>query len=181
MKSNQPHPRAHSTPVTPPGGSPSVPISVYRELAAELQATRGMVDALNQKNQQLDRENQVLRQEMQRVVQSVLTLQPWVEANRADLPAQPRPQSNGHRPTWEETAAATAIASKLRTPVDPNPTPSSPEQQFTEVPVTPTKATPTKPTGGMGGLWLTLTILVIIASAFGAGFLIMRPLLPTSR
>jgi hypothetical protein len=147
-----------------------------------------MVDALNQKNHQLDRENQVLRQEMYRVVQSVMTLQPWVEASRTDLRsdvARPAPhpvaKNNGHRPTWEETAAATAIASKLRAPIEPNGLGLSADQQVTEVPASLPKVTQTKPSGGLGGVWLTLTVLVIIATAFGAGFLIMRPLLPTSR
>ena len=44
--------------------TPSVPISVYRELATELKATQAMVESLNQQNQQLSQQNQMLRQEM---------------------------------------------------------------------------------------------------------------------
>jgi hypothetical protein len=33
----------------------------------------------------------------------------------------------------------------------------------------------------LSGLWLAATILLIVVSAFGAGFLIMRPLLNSSR
>jgi hypothetical protein len=33
----------------------------------------------------------------------------------------------------------------------------------------------------MSGLWLAATILLIVISAFGAGFLIMKPLLSNSR
>lgn len=163
----------------------SVPISVYRELAAELQATRAMVDSLNGKNQQLDQENHKLRQEMQRVVYSVMALQPWIETNLEEQ-RFPQPQTrkkgqpNGQngaafveRPTWEETAAATAIAAKLRT------SDSQSGEWLTEEPATPQRITHTKPARNLGGLWLTLTVITIILTAFGAGFLIMRPFLPT--
>jgi TolA-binding protein len=50
----------------PQGGrqTPSVPISVYRELATELKATQAMVESLTHQNQQLTEQNQMLRQEM---------------------------------------------------------------------------------------------------------------------
>ncbi len=182
MKSNfQSNPRSSAPAQSFTASStPSVPISVYRELAAELQATRAMVDSLNNKNHQLDRENQVLRQEMYRVVQSVLTLQPWVVNPSIDpQPVPPRqrvPQKGPTAtPSWEETAAASAIAAKLRTPSEPEV-----EELFTEVAATPHQVTDLKKSGGMGGLWLTLTIFVIIVTAFGAGFLIMKPFLPTA-
>lgn len=183
MKSNQSNSAARNSAAS---NTPSVPISVYRELAAELQATRAMVDSLNTKNQQLDQENYRLRQEMQRVVYSVLTLQPWIgglpeENHSASPPTQTRPKGqtkNGptfsERPTWEETTAATAIAAKLRTP-----TSSQANEWFTEEPATPQQVSQTKPARNLGGLWLTLTIVTIIVTAFGAGFLIMRPFLPT--
>jgi hypothetical protein len=44
--------------------TPAVPISVYREIATELKASQALVDSLNQQNQRLDRENQLLRQEI---------------------------------------------------------------------------------------------------------------------
>jgi hypothetical protein len=42
---------------------------------------------------------------------------------------------------------------------------------------------PTKPekSSDLGGAWLMIAILLIVISAFGAGFLIVRPFLPTSR
>lgn len=183
MKSNQSNSAARNSAFS---NTPSVPISVYRELAAELQATRAMVDSLNTKNQQLDQENYKLRQEMQRVVYSVLTLQPWIgglpeEAHPASPPTQARPKGQtkqgatfSERPTWEETAAATTIAAKLRTPASPQA-----DEWLTEEPTTPQRVSQTRPARNLGGLWLTLTIVTIIVTAFGAGFLIMRPFLPT--
>lgn len=159
--------------------TPSVPLSVYRELAAELQTTRAMVESLHQKNQQLGQENQFLRQEIHQVVQSVMALQPLVGMPPA--PAEPLQNAQARaavasRPTWQETAAATQIASKLRTPNEPDLS----QALFTEETPLLQKVEQTKSAVKFGGLWLTLTILAIIVTAFGAGFLIMRPFLPTA-
>jgi hypothetical protein len=183
MKSNHPYSATRhsgSAPVNAPAVSaPSVPISVYRELAAELQTTRAMVDSLNSKAQQLNHENQTLRQEMQRVVYSVLTLQPWLEATSGPVaaPAAGKSQIAAERPTWVETSAAAAIAAKLRTPVEPKVNSQLAEPLFTEERATPYQVTQAKPATKLGGLWLTVIILLIVVSAFGAGFLIMRPFL----
>jgi hypothetical protein len=177
MKSNQLNSSTrHSTPTSASGNpqSPSVPISVYRELAAELQATRVMVDSLNTQNQKLGQENQKLRQEMQRVVYSVMTLQPWIEPI-SEISTSSHPKGNASPvdyPTWEETSAAAAVAAKLRSD-------SQPETWVTEEAALPQRISQTKSAKNLGGLWLTLTVLAIIVGAFGAGFLIMRPFLPT--
>jgi hypothetical protein len=177
MKSNQPNsPTRHAAPTSSSGNpqSPSVPISVYRELAAELQATRAMVDSLNHQNQTLNQENQKLRQEIQRVVYSVMTLQPWIEPI-SEGPVPPTTAQTGSLhigPTWEETSAAAAVAAKLRSD-------SQPETWLTEEAALPQRISQTKPAKNMGGFWLTLTVLAITVGAFGAGFLIMRPFLPT--
>lgn len=167
MKSNQPKSTARPPAVQPVAPAASVPISVYRELAAELQATRAMIESLNGRTQQLDRENQQLRQEMQRVIHSVLSLQPWVNGLPEPMPAPARP-------TWEETAAASAIAANLRAAHEPRT--AQPESWPAEEPV-PVKAA--SKSSRLGGLWLVLTLLAVILGAFGAGFLLMRPLLPT--
>lgn len=54
--------------------SPSVPMSVYRELAAELRANKAVIDSLNSRNQQLITQNQRLKQEIHNVVQATLNL-----------------------------------------------------------------------------------------------------------
>lgn len=183
MKLNQPTSATRSSGVQAPASgsaAPSVPISVYRELAAELQVTRAMVDSLNAKNQQMVQENQKLRQEVQRVIHTVMMLQPWVEPIHGEFtpvaPAQTSAQAS-YRPTWEESSAAAAVAAKLRGANDLQPS----EEWITEQSALPHQASQTKPARNMGGLWLTLTVIAIIISAFGAGFLIMRPFLPTGK
>ncbi|NJO80005.1 MAG: hypothetical protein HC827_16790 [Cyanobacteria bacterium RM1_2_2] len=155
MKSNQPNSTTrHSAPTSSSGNpqSPSVPISVYRELAAELQATRVMVDSLNHQNQTLGQENQKLRQEIQRVVYSVMTLQPWIEP----ISEGPVPPSAA-RPSWEETSAAAAVAAKLRSD-------SQPGEWLTEEAALPQRISQTKPAKPMGGFWLMLTVLAITSA-----------------
>ncbi|MEC5032540.1 MAG: hypothetical protein SAL07_21785, partial [Oscillatoria sp. PMC 1051.18] len=54
---------------------PSVPISVYRELATELQTTQAQLDSLKAQNQQLAQQNAQLRQEVAKVLQSAQSLE----------------------------------------------------------------------------------------------------------
>ncbi|MGH7997906.1 MAG: hypothetical protein ACREPR_00340, partial [Brasilonema sp.] len=49
--------------------SPSVPLSVYRDLATELQGVQAKLDALNAQNQHIMQENQLLRQEIAKAVE----------------------------------------------------------------------------------------------------------------
>lgn len=169
--------------------SPSVPISVYRQLAAELQATQAMVDSLNAKNQDLTLQNQTLRQEIHRFAQSAIALKSLVEPNQLAVgapkltqqtatrtnPSHPSHPEAAPQPSLEETATAAAIAARLR-PIDP----ASPrEELFTEAQALPNLPQEKRPRN-LGGLWLTLTIVLIMVTAFGAGFLVVRPLLPTS-
>ncbi|MCZ0900741.1 hypothetical protein ON021_12625, partial [Microcoleus sp. HI-ES] len=60
--------------------SPSVPISLYREVTAELQAAQAMVDSLKTHNQQLVQQNQQLRREVETVVQVSQQLQQVVNS-----------------------------------------------------------------------------------------------------
>lgn len=60
--------------------SPSVPLSVYREVTTELQAAKAMLNSLHTQNQQLVKQNQQLRQEIEKVVQSVLHAQQIADA-----------------------------------------------------------------------------------------------------
>lgn len=194
MKSRTNSESAAKTATSGQASSPSVPLSVYRELAAELQATRAMVDSLNAKNQELTLHNQKLRQEIHRFVQSAMNLRSLVEPVQtpvgapriSDRPAKPTNQAQVDRrssdpapssaPTLEETAAASVMAAKLRTPDSA----SFHTQLFTEEAESPRRIERERPTRDLGGLWLVLTILVIMVTAFGAGFWVVRPLLPTS-
>ena len=164
-RSNSASPNSASAAPTSNVAVSSVPIPVYRELAAELQATRVMLEALNTQNQQLSQQNQQLRQEVGRVVQLGSNLRHWVESAPVAEPVQPS------RPTAspESTAEATAIAAKLRDALIS-------DELFTEEGL-PLSRPESKPAKDFNGLWLTLTILLIIVTAFGAGFLVMKPFL----
>jgi hypothetical protein len=166
--------------------APSVPMPVYRELAAELQATKAMVDALSNQNQHLTRQNQLLRQEIHRAVQVTLQLGQFAGvAQPADaeltvpapipphpaLAAEPPRRAQGHPPkhTASERPRMASPMPKAMALVPKFFTEQSGEQRRYALESTGPK--------DMSGLWLVLSIVLIIFTAFGAGFLIMRPLL----
>jgi hypothetical protein len=171
--------------------APSVPISVYRELAAELKATQALVDSLNGQNQQLTQQNQFLRQEILRFAQSADQLRHVIESTQpAAYPLAPLEQPEFHSEEADSSdeggvnlaAQVTRIVKMPTPPKRPQPAPKSPPL-FTEQ----RPERPRQPSGSssspqeMSSLWLATTILLIVVSAFGAGFLIMKPLLGGSR
>ncbi|MEG4026923.1 MULTISPECIES: hypothetical protein [unclassified Microcoleus] len=177
--------------------SPSVPISLYREVTAELQAAQAMVDSLKTHNQQLVQQNQQLRREVETVVQVSQQLQqvvnsaqsitqtgmpqmPSVKFNFSVEPPPPPPvtsQINSAVPQPPQTVAFPFPLS------EPEPTAASmpqplPEKLFTEVPETPYRVrSQLKKTSDLSGLWLAIAIFLIVIAAFGAGYLVVRPLL----
>jgi hypothetical protein len=215
----------------PAGYAPAVPISVYRELATELKTTQMTLDALTQQNQQLLRQNKLLRTEIQRFVQAaeqlghfagvmppeVATGQPNMMppgrvqevAGEPDLfakhaPQEPTPRSEStpqrhpqepaSRPAAKSPRADEFAAPDPRHPVNASAIVHRPQERqrdrahpphvdpnkqrlFTEQPegMRPFSKVASRP--DLGNLWLATTILLVVVSAFGAGFLIMRPLL----
>ncbi len=92
---------------------PSVPLYVYRELTAELQAIQSKLDVVTNHNQKLAQENQQLRQEITKVIESCLELQKLVDASTTSSPVAPQlnkevksstqiqpPPSNNHEVTY---------------------------------------------------------------------------------
>ncbi|MBD2000676.1 hypothetical protein H6G00_29400 [Leptolyngbya sp. FACHB-541] len=200
---------------TPSGNAyaPSVPISVYRQLAAELQSAKATAELLSNQNQQLTRQNQQLREEIDRVVQVASQLQQMANSF-PDLPqpppiepfeiplemvtpirqvapqpvAAPRPVRTKPAPTPVQMIEMGAIAPKgelLRT-AKPTNRPQSPEpmilsnELFTEQ-EEPRSRRPAPPEAAkdLNGIWLTVIIGFIVITAFGAGFMVVRPLLPS--
>lgn len=70
---------------------PSVPLYVYRELTAELEAIQSKLDVVTNHNQKLAQENQQLRQEITKVIESCLELQRLVDASAPSSPVAPEP------------------------------------------------------------------------------------------
>ena len=251
--------------------APSVPMSVYRELAAELRANKAVIDSLNDRNQQLLEQNQRLKQEIHSVVQATLnlgqfagvaqpaqrsgtsstgaesfpskispnTLAKLVRAQsqaRTEIPAErelsyaepspletsapePKakkttipPRNRVPRPIPQASAApSVALKSANHVPVDsadlrpPAPpkrairkkkvrsqsapgvqssvslaqqTDTAKPKLFTEqVGEYRSSALDSQEEKEIGGIWLILSVILIIVTAFGAGFLIMKPLL----
>ncbi len=171
---------------------PSVPISVYRQLAAELQNAQAQLKTLGEQNQQLVVQNQQLRQEAQRVIISAQKLQQAI---------------NGMSPITESTANLSQHMSdveKILRQTAASPTrelkPASPPRQKLEPPARqkpeppvnkkPQKLTPEvqavryrRPTPApqssseINGWLLGVAIFFIVILAFGAGFVVVRPLL----
>jgi hypothetical protein len=181
------------------GYSPSVPMSVYRELAAELKATKALVESVTNQNQQLIQQNQVLRQEMLRFAEAADQMRQAIEPAAAlaitapvDLSSfQLEPQAL-ERPERTERSPGRRAERPEESSAGPNPGRSakvkpaaSAKRSAAPKPVLFSEQRPERlrqagsasSAQEMSGLWLATTILLIVVSAFGAGFLIMKPLL----
>jgi FtsZ-binding cell division protein ZapB len=177
--------------------SPSVPISLYREVTAELQAAQAMLDSLKTHNQQLVQQNQQLRREVETVVQVSQQLQqvvnsaqtvtqtgmpqmPSVKFNFSVEPEPPAPVTSRTNSTVPQPPQTVAFPFPLPSeePTAPAMPQTVPEQLFTEIPETPYRLrSQPKKASDLNGLWLAIAIFLIVISAFGAGYLVVRPLL----
>ncbi|MBD0344862.1 MAG: hypothetical protein ICV63_08560 [Coleofasciculus sp. Co-bin14] len=171
--------------------SASVPISVYRELAGELQSTQAQLETLKAQNQQLVKQNQQLRQEVEKVVQSAQHLQQLVyslgSVSGVEVPnsrpfTPPEPRAVPSTPPPRTTTSAPNVE------FPPHPQPSEPRSSpYAETVVIEQEDTRSRRTSASEGLsdvsgWLLIVaILLIVLTAFGTGFLIVRPLLKNSR
>ncbi|MEH2191449.1 MAG: hypothetical protein V7K98_02120 [Nostoc sp.] len=183
------------TPTTQPY-PPSVPLSVYRELSAELQAAQARLNTLTTQNQQLAQENQLLRQEIIKVVESFSHLQ-----NVADSHATPNYQqaaqafssvkSVANQPGTQ--APPRQQVAHLYPPIVPKTPPEKNRHQNFSKPVMEMNfpiqepvfieeqqvsyySTTEPDAKGLNGWWLIITILLIMLTAFSAGYFVVRPL-----
>lgn len=170
-------------PPTPPVSNPpapSVPISLYREVATELQSARTVMESLKLQNQQLLQQNQQLRIEIERVVQSALQLR-----QVADGQATVNPAIQSQEPTGLELHFSSNPVAEVITPAPAGPTPPQADSAPAKKPLftgqqepLPRRSTGSDRPAEVGGWWLALVIFLIVLTAFGTGFLIVRPLLP---
>lgn len=178
-----------STPATTNAYAPSVPIPVYRQLAAELQATRVMLDSLNGQNQQLIQQNQLLRRELDKIVQSALYLQQIVDSspngwsqssyghpelrNEPTYPIKgPRPMSWGPRPMSSANPSTPGVAPNVFGNLEPGGgvLPDRIVREQAEGRYRPRLFN----SSDLNGWWYTLLVVLIVFTAFGAGFLVIR-------
>lgn len=185
MKSKSNSDFAPSQPNLP--NAPSVPISIYKELAAELQATRAMIESLNSRNQKLVQQNQMIRQEVERVVQASFNLQQIVDFTT--------PPENGLNQTIADLSANSnsahansAQANMERSPQNSLVMENDPLQfsqgvrvpfngLFTEEPSRPQSIQ--KESKNLGNMGIFLTVLIVVLTAFGLGFVAVKHLLPS--
>jgi hypothetical protein len=154
--------------------SPSVPISVYKELAAELQATRVMVESLNQRNQQLAQQNLMIRQEVDRVVQASFNLQQVMDFVSPDSGS---PDEAG---LGSQAGSEGRVAQQRRIPMEGDRLPFRGEALFTEEPSRPVRlAKSLKKPKDLGNYGILVTVLIVVLAAFGLGFVAVKQLLPS--
>ena len=175
---------------------PSVPLSVYRELSTELQAAQARLNALTTQNQQLAQENQVLRQEIIKVVESFSHLQNFVDSYVTPSYHQATQASSGVKSVAKQPGTQTPQPQQVAHPRPPVVSKAPPEKSHRQNFSTPVMEinfpipqpvfveeqqvsyySTTEPDAkGLNGWWLIITILLIMLTAFSAGYFVVRPL-----
>lgn len=175
---------------------PSVPLSVYRELSTELQAAQARLNALTTQNQQLAQENQLLRQEITKVVESFSHLQKFVDSHATPSYYQATQASGDVKSAAKQPvtqARPPQQVSRSRPPVVPKAPPEKsrrqgfstpvmemnfpiPEPVFIEEQQVSYYSTTEPDAKEVSGWWLIITILLIMLTAFSAGYFVVRPL-----
>ncbi|MFB2834577.1 hypothetical protein [Floridanema evergladense] len=189
----QPHQNAgnsgQNVPTSAGNNARSVPISIYRELAAELQATRVMLESLNNQNQLLQEQNQQLRREIEKVVHSALYLKQLADASGSGI----RQADFIHPEMRSESIDISYLRQLNKTQPNPALNPSMGVEAFDDgepiMPIFQEKLVTEQVQGRyrrnsqldrdaeINGWWLTLAIVLIVVTAFSAGYLFIRPLL----
>ena len=171
--------------------SPSIPISVYREATAELQATQIKLESLKVHNEQLIQQNQKLRREFEKVIHSATQLQ--VIINSSVLVTQPQMSSfpnselkvdtfrdNSFNSDFEVDSPETSSSSPSLPFTDSKKAdPDFPEYLYTEEPdiSSYSKTSNSTQVSDLNGIWLVVAICLIVIAAFGAGYWVVRPIL----
>jgi hypothetical protein len=195
------HPATLYTAASKPSHTPAVPISIYRELATELQTTKETVISLTTQNQQLTEQNQLLRQELERIANRTQKAVKYLDQ------LQDSPQNFVSKP--QASKPQIKISSDVLVEDYIDDLPIVPEQFYRAIPEVempiqsePVFNLPTLPkpklvyeqairkplryfseTGEteMPAWKVSALIALIVCSAFGAGFLIVRPLIQGSQ
>jgi hypothetical protein len=156
-----------------------------------LQAAQARLNALTTQNQQLAQENQLLRQEITKVVESFSRLQNFVDSHATPSyhqasQASDHVQSAGKQPVTP--ARPPQKVSRSRPPVPKKShrqdfsTPVMemnfpiPETVFIEEQQISYYSTTEPDAKGLSGWWLVITMLLIMLTAFSAGYFVVRPL-----
>lgn len=175
----------------------SVPLSVYRQLAAELQAAQAAIHQLNFQNEHLAQENYVLRQEITNTVNAVLHLQNSVThtnntdtnntaQNSTSYPSfDPTVETPQKRYPPENTQYKRQNKTRKRAKRPPTRRVVPQVTEFIESPPEPVFIEEQQASyyyvddsvSQVRGWWLIFAIVLIIVMGFGAGYVVVRPLL----
>ncbi|WP_009632394.1 hypothetical protein [Synechocystis sp. PCC 7509] len=162
---SRPTPEDQNLPQPNVAYAPSIPVSVYKELAIQLQASKALSEALNAQNQQLLRQNQQLQQELNKAIESVVY---WRQINNA----QKTPDRSFEQTQSVDHNSSPSAYGSL--PFLPKPTKIAPvisEQEQGRY-RRPSPASDAK----ISSWSLAIAIGLIMVTAFGAGYFMMRPL-----
>ena len=178
----------------------AVPVSLYREICGELREKSGQVETLQLNNQRIVQENQQLRQEIQRLVQMVMhTHHQVTQISEFQTELTPNGTEKFYPQSGLNHSTVPAVPPSATPPTTFSPTqmPARTIAASTTVPFAPpatykrkdwitgTQEPPPQRlfnqtiaiTQDLRGWRLAMVISLIILSAFGAGFLIVRPLI----
>ncbi|AFZ44120.1 hypothetical protein PCC7418_1952 [Halothece sp. PCC 7418] len=145
----------------PQKNTPTVPMSVYRELAGELQSAQQQLQDLKENNHDLHQENQTLRLEIKKLVQSVQRLENTL--NHYDQKARTQQKTKPVQPT------------------DNYSDPPTQEQWFSHEQVHyPVEQESQSGNDEINGWFVIAAVVMIIFTFSGIGFMVARPLLNQS-
>ncbi|MBE9042409.1 hypothetical protein IQ235_16680 [Oscillatoriales cyanobacterium LEGE 11467] len=148
--------------------SPSVPLSVYRELAAELQATQAMLDSLHAQNKQLTRQNQQLNDRHEQLQREIANAVESVDRMKQIANVE---ESKGSVAATEASVSALDTLSESKSN---NPSNSMDASLFrANVTEQPASSPPiwSTPAGNIDRKWSIAIVAAIVVAAFGAGYL----------
>ncbi len=172
--------------------SPSVPISLYREATAELQTAQIKLESLKVHNEQLMQQNQKLRREIEKVINSSVQLQEALNAAQSvtqvaqpQIPSFPDSQSTVNTITsnylnsgFKVDAPETSSSSPSLPFTEPKPKePDFSEHLFTEESDKSrySRFSTATQVSNLNGIWLVVAVCLIVIAAFGAaGYLFVR-------
>lgn len=168
--------------------SPSVPISVYKQLATELDSAKTELTKLRSENQKLRNDIKQLQQQMQQMVQATEALNGKASPKAPEQFSQP--SSSAQR------SQGKSIQSKHSSTAQPRAAASHPAKRRTakQIPVgSPTRKTlplrmmesqrlshTKEKSKGIDAWIIILTMLAIIVTAFATGYSLVLPLLNTN-
>ena len=178
------------------GYAPSIPISLYREVTAELQGTKSQLESVQAHNQQLVQQNQQLRREIEKLIRAAMQLQQTASSAQAaslvtvpQMPSiQPKTQPQWEPPAYvptppsDDASAPESAPEAVRTsPSLPSTEPETPptdfpEHLFTELPdESRDRPIQSRQAPDIGGAWLMVAIFLIVVAFFSAGYWVVRP------